>query len=134
MQWEYMTKQSSDSTRYIIQVGRNRFRRGVWESLKDICAIENTRMADEIWQALDAHVKDYAVEDKRLEGKAMDEGPQPDFSLPENNNVFDKIVDDMVVEASADEVEEVLEDESTEGTERGRVASSDMFGHYRKQE
>tara|TARA_R100000808_G_scaffold940_1_gene4525 strand:- start:1634 stop:1933 length:300 start_codon:yes stop_codon:yes gene_type:complete len=98
--------------------------------LKDICAIENTRLADEIWQALDAHVKDYAREDKRLEAKAMDEGPQPDFSMPEEKgNIFDKMVDDIVAEASAEEVEEVLQDESRE---RGRMASSDMFGHYRK--
>ena len=55
-----MTNQSSESTRYMIQVGRNRFRRDTWEAMKDICAVEGTRLADEIWCAMDAHVKEYA--------------------------------------------------------------------------
>lgn len=99
-------------------------------------------MADEIWCALDAHVRAYASRDAGDGRGLMDKGPQPDFSLPENSNVFDKLVDDVVLEAAAEEVEEVLENEETEETEKveeveehrehGRVASSDMFGHYRK--
>jgi len=138
-----MTRQTSDSSRYMLQVGNNRFRRDTWESVKDICAIEGTPMADEIWQALDMHVRAYAERQdndiaiktnkslKALESKSEDElEPAPDFSMPENDNLFDKIIDDMVAEAAEEEVEEVV---SEERTKHGRVVSSDMFGHYRKQ-
>ncbi len=125
-----MTKQSSDSTRYMIQVGRNRFRRDTWESMKDICAIEGTRLADEIWCAMDAHVKEYA--NSSTEGGVS--GPrelEPDMSMPEERgNVFDKLVEETVAKATEDVVEEVVGDERTD---RGRVVSSDMFGRYRKQ-
>ena len=128
-----MTNKSSDSTRYMIQVGTNRFRRDTWESMKDICAIEGTRLADEIWCALDANVKEYAESNTQ---KGLDLGgdgrihmqPAPDMSMPEEN-VFDKLVDNVVAEATQEEVEEVVHDERTK---RGRMASSDMFGHYRK--
>ena len=119
-----MTRQTSDSTRYIIQVGNNRFRRDTWDSLKDICSIEGTPMADEIWCALDAHVK------KHGNGVSMDRGPQPDMSMPKGDNIFDKLVDDIVAESAEEEVDEVLD----EGRERGRMAGSDMFGHYKKSE
>jgi hypothetical protein len=126
-----MTRKTSDSTRYIIQVGNNRFRRDTWDSLKDICSIESTPMADEIWCALDAHVRAYAEKQSDAgDGSGLlDKGPRPDFSLPENDNIFDKMVDDMVAEAAEEEVEEVVHEERRE---RGRMASSDMFGHYRK--
>ena len=130
-----MTKQSSDSTRYMIQVGRNRFRRDTWESMKDICAIEGTRLADEIWCAMEAHVSEYASSQKEesLRVVSSHEGPQPDFSMPDerpNSNVFDDLVDETVAKATEDVVEEVVGDERTD---RGRVVSSDMFGRYRKQ-
>jgi len=132
-----MTRRTSDSTRYMLAVGNNRFRRETWESLKDICAIEDTPLADEIWAALDAHVKKYAIEQDGGDGRIhMPRGEpepepelRPDFSMPENDNIFDKMVDDMVAEATTEEVEEVV---SEERRERGRMASSDMFGHYRK--
>lgn len=57
-----MTNLSSDSNRYMIQVGSNRFRRKTWESLKDICALEGSRLADEIWVALETHVSKYVSE------------------------------------------------------------------------
>jgi hypothetical protein len=127
-----MTRQTSEATRYIIQVGNNRFRRETWDSLKDICAIENTPMADEIWCALDAHVSEYAKSDKaqsKYVSKRPMGGPSPDFSLPENNNIFDKMVDEIVAEATEEEVEEVVNEPSGE---KRRMATSDMFGHYRK--
>ena len=124
-----MKKQSSHSTRYMIQVGRNRFRRDTWESMKDICAIEGTRLADEIWCAIDGHVKEYAS--SSTEGGVS--GPrelEPDMSMPEERgNVFDKLVEETVAKATEDVVEEVVGDERTD---RGRVVSSDMFGRYRK--
>ena len=137
-----MVKQTSESTRYIVQVGNNRFRRETWDMLKNICSVEGTPLADEIWCALDAHVKEYAnssdmdikkvVEFKKVVesiGKDSDEGPTPDFSLPKNDNVFDKMVDNMVAEATELEVEEVVNEPSGE---KRRMATSDMFGHYRK--
>ena len=123
-----MTRQTSEATRYIIQVGNNRFRRDTWDMLKNICAIENTPMADEIWCALDVHVRGYANENEVL-GKGANMVPAPDFSLPENNNIFDKMVDEIVAEAAEEEVEEVVNEPSGE---KRRMASSDMFGHYRK--
>ena len=125
-----MTKQSSDSTRYMIQVGRNRFRRDTWESMKDICAIEGTRLADEIWCAMDAHVKEYAASNT-VRGVSEPRELEPDMSMPEERgNVFDKLVEETVAKATEDVVEEVVGDERTD---RGRVVSSDMFGRYRKQ-
>ena len=125
-----MTKQSSDSTRYMIQVGRNRFRRDTWESMKDICAIEGTRLADEIWCAMDAHVKEYA-DSNTVRGVSEPRELEPDMSMPEERgNVFDKLVEETVAKATEDVVEEVVGDERTD---RGRVVSSDMFGRYRKQ-
>ena len=125
-----MTKQSSDSTRYMIQVGRNRFRRDTWESMKDICAIEGTRLADEIWCAMDAHVKEYA-DSNTVRGVSEPRELEPDMSMPEERgNVFDKLVEETVAKAAEEVVEEVVEDERTA---RGRVVSSDMFGRYRKQ-
>ena len=129
-----MTRQSSESTRYMLQVGRNRFRRDTWETMKDICAVENTRLADEIWCALDAHVKEYAATKQNTNapyvGQRPSAGPSPDFSLPENNNIFDKMVDKMVEESAEEEVEEVIDEERTR---KPRMAGSDMFGHYSNQ-
>ena len=125
-----MTKQSSDSTRYMIQVGRNRFRRDTWESMKDICAIEGTRWADEIWCAMEANVKEYAASNT-VRGVSEPRELEPDMSMPEERgNVFDKLVEETVAKAAEEVVEEVVEDERTD---RGRVVSSDMFGRYRKQ-
>lgn len=133
-----MTNQSSESTRYMIQVGRNRFRRDTWEAMKDICALEGTRLADEIWCAMDAHVKEYASSnevkdsgDGRIHMTSALRKVEPDMSMPEDTgNVFDNLVDETVAKATQDVVEEVIEDERTQ---RGRVATSDMFGRFRKQ-
>ena len=121
-----MTNKSSESTRYMIQVGTNRFRRDTWEAMKDICAIEGTRLADEIWAALDMHVKNYSDEQK-LNGDGrvmMDKAPA---------NVFDDVVDKIVRDAEEELAEEVVdaEREDTGRTDNGRVADSNMFGHYK---
>ena len=123
-----MTNKSSEATRYMIQVGTNRFRRDTWESMKDICAIEGTRFSDEIWAALDRHVKDYAMRQKGQlvgDGRVMMDRPPA--------NVFDEVVDKVVKEAHDNVVEEVVdaEKEDTGRTEHGRVADSNMFGSYK---
>ena len=123
-----MTNKSSEATRYMIQVGTNRFRRDTWESMKDICAIEGTRFSDEIWAALDRHVKDYAMRQKGQlvgDGRVMMDRPPA--------NVFDEVVDKVVKEAHDNVVEEVVdaEKEDTGRTNDGRVASSNMFGSYK---
>jgi hypothetical protein len=110
----------------MIQVGTNRFRRDTWEAMKDICAIEGTRLADEIWAALDMHVKNYSDEQK-LNGDGrvmMDKAPV---------NVFDDVVEKAVQDAHAEVVEEVVdaEKEDTGRTDNGRMADSNMFGHYK---
>ena len=125
-----MTGRTSDANRYMLQVGNNRFRRETWESIKDICAIEGTPMADEIWQALDTHVRAYAQKqdggDGRIHMPRAEVKAEPEESM---DNVFDKIVESAVQDATEEEVEEVV---SEERAEYGRVATSDMFGHYRK--
>lgn len=123
-----MTNKSSESTRYMIQVGTNRFRRDTWEGMKDICAIEGTRLADEIWAALDRHVKDYAMGQKDAlvgDGRVMMDRPPA--------NVFDDVVDKVVKEAHDNVVEGVVdaEKEDTGRTEHGRVVDSNMFGSYK---
>ena len=123
-----MTNKSSESTRYMIQVGTNRFRRETWEGMKDICAIEGTRLADEIWAALDRHVKEYSTEQKAHlngDGRVMMDRPPA--------NVFDEVVDKVVKEAHDDVIEEAVnvEKEDTGRTEHGRVVDSNMFGSYK---
>lgn len=137
----YMTGRTSDSNRYMLQVGNNRFRRETWDSIKDICAIEGTPMEDEIWQALDMHVRAYAkrqnndiaIKTNRALDK-LDDAGDGRIHMPKagenTDNVFDKLIEDVVHEATQEEVEEVV---SEERTERGRMAGSDMFGHYKKQ-
>jgi len=143
----YMTGRTSDSNRYMLQVGNNRFRRETWESIKDICAIEGTPMADEIWQALDMHVRAYAERQNNdiaiKTKKALDKLPSEDDGgdgrihmsrakvvvEESTDNVFDKIVEEAVHEATEEEVEEVVHEARTEDR---RMATSDMFGHYKK--
>ena len=105
-------------------------------------------MADEIWDALYMHVERHRVLLDAGDGSGlMDKGPQPDFSLPEENEHFEKQVDEMVEEANeekvyknvfddavkdeamqaaAEEVEEVLDEERTESR---IVDSRNMYGH-----
>ena len=122
-----MTNKSSEATRYMIQVGTNRFRRDTWEAMKDICAIEGTRFSDEIWAALDRHVKEYSTEQKAHlngDGRVMMDRPPA--------NVFDDVVDKVVKEAHNDVVEEVSnEEEDTRSTNNRTVDSSNMFGSYK---
>ncbi len=129
-----MTNKSSESTRYMIQVGTNRFRRDTWEAMKDICAIEGTRFSDEIWAALDMHVKSYAISQKDAlvgDGRVMMDRPME--TAPEGHgNVFDNVVDKIVRDAEEELAEEIVnEEEDTGRTEHGRVASSNMFGSYK---
>jgi len=129
-----MTNKSSESTRYMIQVGTNRFRRDTWESMKDICAIEGTRFSDEIWAALDMHVKSYSISQKNNlvgDGRVMMNRPM-DTAPEGHGNVFDEVVDKVVKEAHEEAVEETVnEEEDTGRTDDGRMADSNMFGHYK---
>ena len=121
-----MTNKSSEATRYMIQVGTNRFRRDTWEAMKDICAIEGTRFSDEIWAALDRHVKEYATEQKAHlngDGRVMMDRPPA--------NVFDDVVDKAVKEAHDEVVEEAVDAEDTRSTNNRTVDSSNMFGSYK---
>ena len=127
-----MTGRTSDSNRYMLQVGNNRFRRETWDSIKDICAIEGTPMADEIWQALDTHGRNYAQKQDGGDGRIHMARPKvkAEPELEEStDNIFDKIVEETVHEATEDEVEEVVIEERSDNS---RVATSDMFRHYKK--
>ena len=125
-----MTGRTTDSNRYMLQVGNNRFRRETWESIKDICAIEGTPMADEIWQALDTHVRAYAGKQDGGDGRIhMSKEGRTDIPSEKTDNVFDKIVESAVHDATEEEVEEVVSEERTDDR---RMATSDMFGHYKK--
>ena len=127
-----MTGRTSESNRYMLQVGNNRFRRETWDSIKDICAIEGTPMADEIWQALATHVRNYAQKQDGGDGRIHMARPKvkAEPELEEStDNIFDKIVEETVHEATEDEVEEVV---IGERSDNNRVATSDMFRHYKK--
>ena len=127
-----MTGRTSESNWYMLQVGNNRFRRETWDSIKDICAIEGTPMADEIWQALDTHVRNYAQKQDGGDGRIHMARPKvkAEPELEEStDNIFDKIVEETVHEATEDEVEEVVIEERSDNS---RVATSDMFRHYKK--
>ena len=114
--------------RYLISVGRDRLRAKILSEMWQICDIEESTMADEIWDALYMHVERHRVLLDAGDGSGlMDKGPQPDLSLPEEKvyeNVFDDAVKDEAMEAAAVEVEEVLDDERTK---EPRMATSDMF-------
>ena len=144
--------------RYLISVGRDRLREKILSEMWQICEMEDSTMADEIWDALYMHVERHRelldkYEPVEIEEEPtadagdgsglMDREPQPDFSMPEENehfeseadevvaeekvyeNVFDRIVGDMVAEASAEEVEEVLD---VERRESRIVDSRNMYG------
>ena len=56
--------------------------------------------------------------------------PRPKAELEESTEiVFDKIVEEAVHEATEEEVEEVVIEERSDNR---RMATSDMFGHYKK--
>ena len=125
--------------RYLISVGRDRLRAKILSEMWQICDIEGSSMADEIWDALYMHVERHRdLLDKGDGSGLIDEedadfndperqGNTPDLSLPEekvHDNVFDDAVKDEAVLAVAEEVEEVLDDERTK---EPRMATSDMF-------
>lgn len=116
------TKEKERPMRYLISVGRDRLRKKTLMDLWDICDREGSSMADEIWDALFTHVERYG------DGKRMAEGPQPDFSMPEEANVFDDVVANEAYEAQEEVVEEILDEESREPR---RVESSNIFGNTR---
>ena len=130
--------------RYLLSVGRDRLRGKILSEMWQICEIEESSMADEIWDALYMHVERHRdLLDKGNGSGLMDTGPQPDFSMPEENehfekqidemveeekvykNVFDDVVKDEAMEAAAIEVEEVLDGERTESR---IVDSRNMYG------
>jgi hypothetical protein len=102
--------------------------------MKDICAIEGTRFSDEIWAALDMHVKSYSISQKNNlvgDGRVMMNRPM-DTAPEGHGNVFDEVVDKVVKEAHEEAVEETVnEEEDTGRTDDGRMADSNMFGHYK---
>ena len=116
------TKEKERPMRYLISVGRDRLRKKTLMDLWDICDREGSSMADEIWDALFTHVERYG------DGKRMAEGPQPDFSMPEEANVFDDVVANEAYDAQERVVEEILDEESREPR---RVESSNIFGNTR---
>ena len=127
MVWRNSTERPK---RYLISVGRDRLRAKILSEMWQICEIEGSSMADEIWDALYMHVERHRdLLDKGDGSGLMDKEPQPDFSLPEEkvyDNVFDDVVKDEVVLAAAEEVEEVLDEERTEAR---IVDSRNMYGH-----
>ena len=133
--------------RYLISVGRDKLRAKTLLDLWDICDREDSTMADEVWDALYTHVERYGKTHDGGDGRGlMDREPQPDFSLPEENehfekqvdemveepeekvykNIFDDVVKDEAMQAAAVEVEEVLDEERTESRV---VDSRNMYGH-----
>ena len=144
MVWRNSTERPK---RYLISVGRDRLREKILSEMWQICEIEGSTMADEIWDGLYMHVERHRdLLDKGDGSGLMDKEPQPDFSLPEENehfekqvdemveepeekvykNIFDDVVKDEAMQAAAVEVEEVLDEERTESRV---VDSRNMYGH-----
>ena len=115
--------------RYLISVGRDRLRKKTLLDLWDICDREGSSMADEVWDALFTHVERYGISEGRKPDidavNLMDKGPQPDFSMPEEKNVFDDAVANESFAAHEEVVEEVLDEERTKSR---MVDSRNMFG------
>ena len=123
------TKEKERPMRYLISVGRDRLRKKTLMGLWDICDREGSSMADEVWDALFTHVERYGISEGRKPDidavNLMDKGPQPDFSMPEEANVFDDAVANESFAAHEEVVEEVLDEERRK---KPRMATSDMFG------
>lgn len=123
------TKEKERPMRYLISVGRDKLRAKTLLDMWDICDREGSSMADEIWDALYTHVERYGrPRGGREEEERM---PQPDFSMPDDDddaNIFDDVVANESYAAQEEVVEEVLDEERTA---EPRVATSDMFGHKR---
>ena len=105
---------------YLITPGRDDARNELWDELDMICKKNETTFADEIWDALFTHVERYG------DGKRMAEGPQPDFSMPDEG--FDDVVANEAYDAQERVVEEILDEESREPR---RVESGNIFGNTR---
>ena len=107
--------------RYLISVGRDRLRSEILNSMWDICDVENSTMADEIWDALFMHVERHGGLSKN-DGRVM-------LDRVEDVVVEDDVFDDTVVNeayaAQEELVEEVLDAERTESR---MVDSRNIFG------
>ena len=121
------SKSKERPKRYLISVGRDRLREKVMEDLWQVVDLEGSSMADEVWDALYMHVERHRELLDSGDGRVMmEKGPQPDMSMPDEENVFDDVVANESYEAQEDLVEEVLDEERTESR---RVDSRNMFGH-----
>ena len=97
--------------RYLISVGRDKLRAKTLLDLWDICDREDSTMADEVWDALYTHVERYGKTHDGGDGRGlMDREPQPDFSLPEENEHFEKQVDEMVEEPEEKVYKNIFDD------------------------
>ena len=106
--------------RYLISVGRDRLRSEILNSMWDICDVENSTMADEIWDALYMHVERHGGLTKN-DGRVM---------LDRVEEVKDDAFDDAVVNESNEAQEQVVEEvlDAERRVER-RMATSHMFGN-----
>ena len=108
--------------RYLISVGRDRLRSEILNSMWDICDVENSTMADEIWDALYMHVERHGGLSKS-DGRVM-------LNSSEAEDALDAVVEDVVVNESNEAQEQVVEEvlDAERRVER-RMATSHMFGN-----
>jgi len=88
----------------------------------DICDVENSTMADEIWDALYMHVERHGGLSKS-DGRVM-------LNSSEAEDALDAVVEDVVVNESNEAQEQVVEEvlDAERRVER-RMATSHMFGN-----
>ena len=116
--------------RYLISVGRDRLREKILSELWEVCDMENSTMADEVWDALYMHVERHRTRLDASKGSGisveLELEPSVDMSMPEGKNVFDDVVLEESISAHTEVVEEVLDEERSKPH---RVDSRNMFGH-----
>ena len=112
-------KERDRPTRYLISVGRDKLRAKTLLDLWDICDVEGSTMADEVWDALFTHVERYGKTRDGGDGRGL-----MHLKAEELEDELDDVIANESFEAQEEAVEEVLDAERR--VER-RMATTNMF-------
>lgn len=112
-------KERDRPTRYLISVGRDKLRAKTLLDLWDICDVEGSTMADEVWDALFTHVERY--------GKSRDSGDGRGLMHLKAEELDDELDDVIANESFAAQEEAVEEVLDAERRVEQRMATTNMF-------
>tara|TARA_R110002020_G_scaffold161831_1_gene347167 strand:- start:653 stop:1024 length:372 start_codon:yes stop_codon:yes gene_type:complete len=112
-------KERDRPTRYLISVGRDKLRAKTLLDLWDICDVEGSTMADEVWDALFTHVERY--------GKSRDSGDGRGLMHLKAEELDDELDDVIANESFAAQEEAIEEVLDAERRVEQRMATSNMF-------